>query len=473
MLLLPGNNILRAATSTYMANYVSKVLKCGNNTYPTTMHVLSAAIAHLGKLTQAQKVYRAPGRALPGDFWTPTKSGVPGIIEAGCMSCSVHKEQAMHYARRGTARLLFEVELGLISRGADIGAWGLSQYDSEAEVLMPPVTALQIMRAYVDVDVVVVVLQPTIRGDVKFVKTGRDDEEIAAHARSLRRKQQLQSFIGKVRNQKRVEHRDKRERAAQAMMDLSLKTAMFEHSKTRGELALCKKAELDAAKRALELEKATGDTSPENARKLKELHSQIQNLEEEADHAQKEADKMAKEVEAIRKKEAMLQEQLKKSRDDMKDALAKQKELEKAALAKSMSSADEEAVRIQEVCHTLERDILAASNATALSTDQRISGIMRVVELLEQNPQVLQVLSLGCGALAVLTDAHNDRIVAQEVAEAAFTSPVVETTIAAGAVLPLMMRGGVQQTIRNLASADNEELVQRIRELGGSSYLSV
>ena len=81
-------------------------------------------------------VYRAPGGALPANFWQRSGNGTIGILEAGCLSTSTEKEEAMHYARRGDAKLIFEVAQGFVGRGASI-SW-LSQHPAEAEILFPP-----------------------------------------------------------------------------------------------------------------------------------------------------------------------------------------------------------------------------------------------------------------------------------------------------------------------------------------------
>ena len=155
------NCILRAGVSVFFQKRL-KELCCGSNRYSTTLHVLSAAIVKLGKLTKVSTVYRAPGRAQPPSFWRAAMSGLAGVVEAGCLSCSSRKQVAMDYASLTKAKLLFEVQLGFVARGADLGAHGLSQYPSEAEILMPPVTALQVLSHRVEQDVVVVVLRPTI-----------------------------------------------------------------------------------------------------------------------------------------------------------------------------------------------------------------------------------------------------------------------------------------------------------------------
>ena len=120
------NPILRAATAAFFKS-VLVTLGCVSNRYEATLHVLSAAITKLGKLTRVTSVYRAPGRALPPSFWQHAREGLAGIIETGCLSTSSDKEVALQYARRSKAKLLFEIRLGFVARGADIGRFGLSQ----------------------------------------------------------------------------------------------------------------------------------------------------------------------------------------------------------------------------------------------------------------------------------------------------------------------------------------------------------
>ena len=166
------NTILRAANAAFFMSYL-KQLGIDGNRYTTTNHVLCAAICKLSKLTTVETVYRAPGRAMPDSFWQHAKMGLAGIIETGCLSTSSDKEVAMQYARRSSAKLLFEVRLGFVARGADIGRWSLSQYPMEAEILMPPCTALQLVETTVDKDTLIVCFQPTITRPE--VHSGTDD----------------------------------------------------------------------------------------------------------------------------------------------------------------------------------------------------------------------------------------------------------------------------------------------------------
>ena len=126
----PGHVILRAATAAFF-RHMLEALHCTDNRYETTIHVLTAAIIKLGKLTSTSVVYRAPGRAMAPEFWRNALDGLAGVIETGCLSTSAKKEVALQYARRSDAKLLFELRLGFVARGADIGLWGLSQYANE------------------------------------------------------------------------------------------------------------------------------------------------------------------------------------------------------------------------------------------------------------------------------------------------------------------------------------------------------
>ena len=119
------------------------------NFYATTLHVLTAAILKLGKITPADLVYRAPGGALPNSFWhKQMPECVQGGIELAFMSTTTAKEEAMAYARRAPGMILFEVVQGFVARGASI-SW-LSQYPNEEEILFPPLTALEVSETRVE-----------------------------------------------------------------------------------------------------------------------------------------------------------------------------------------------------------------------------------------------------------------------------------------------------------------------------------
>ena len=156
------------------------VAKCDQltlgNYYPTTLNTLSTTILKLGRITPASKVYRAPGGALPASFWRrDPESGVQGGLELAFMSTTVDKEEAMIYARRAPGMILFEIQQGFVARGASI-AW-LSQYPKEEEILMPPLTALEVAGTRIEGAVVVVELRPTMRANSCGLLTGAEDLE--------------------------------------------------------------------------------------------------------------------------------------------------------------------------------------------------------------------------------------------------------------------------------------------------------
>jgi hypothetical protein len=107
------------------------------------------------KLTKAGKVYRGTcyGK-LPEEFWVPNAEGVLGGIEFGFQSTTRDRNQAVHYAtgggyaKDGDAMTLFEMNMGMIDRGAEL-TW-FSQYPHEREVLLPPLTGIEPVQTAVD-----------------------------------------------------------------------------------------------------------------------------------------------------------------------------------------------------------------------------------------------------------------------------------------------------------------------------------
>ena len=61
----------------------------------------------------------------------PRRYDVRGGVEAGFMSCTTNKEVAMHYSAGSSMGIVFEVQQGMVNRGASID-W-LSQYPHEKE----------------------------------------------------------------------------------------------------------------------------------------------------------------------------------------------------------------------------------------------------------------------------------------------------------------------------------------------------
>ena len=111
--------------------------------------MINSAIIKLGKLTIACKVFRGiSGRVLPEQFWQPNEFGVKGGIESAFMSTTSDRAVAVQYAGGGGAGFVFEIQQGMVDRGADI-SW-LSQYPHEREILFAPLTGLEVQATWVD-----------------------------------------------------------------------------------------------------------------------------------------------------------------------------------------------------------------------------------------------------------------------------------------------------------------------------------
>ena len=128
---------------------------------PACPQVINSGIAKTSKLTHASKVYRGvAGMALPDAFWRPNAHGVRGGIEGAFMSTTTDRKVAMQYAASGGRGFIFEIQQGMVDRGADIG-W-ISQYPHEAEILFAPLTGLEVRSTVVDDAVLVVGVSPSI-----------------------------------------------------------------------------------------------------------------------------------------------------------------------------------------------------------------------------------------------------------------------------------------------------------------------
>jgi hypothetical protein len=115
--------------------------------FVTTIHALNSAVLKLSKLQPACKVYRGvKGGILPQQFWQRNDHGVRGGIELAFMSTTTDREVALLYAqpnRAGQCSMVFEIQMGMIDRGAEI-SW-VSQYPNEAEILFAPLTGLEMV----------------------------------------------------------------------------------------------------------------------------------------------------------------------------------------------------------------------------------------------------------------------------------------------------------------------------------------
>ena len=154
---------------------------CQGNTYTTTIHAINSCVVKMSQLTMATKVYRGNADIAPPDaFLTADEFGVKGGVEFGFMSSTLEAKVARHYADRpGKMGLVFEIQQGMVSRGADISPF--SQYPHEKEVLFPPLTGLEVESNRVEGEKIVLQVRPNIQMGTRTI------EEVIARRLTLLR----------------------------------------------------------------------------------------------------------------------------------------------------------------------------------------------------------------------------------------------------------------------------------------------
>lgn len=114
--------------------------------FVTTLHALNSAVLKISRLQPAMQVYRGISRMkLPKSFLEKNEHNVAGGVEYGFMSTTSNKNVALMFAKDGdkmTASTLVVAEMGMIDRGASLD-W-LSQYPHEQEILLPPLTCMEV-----------------------------------------------------------------------------------------------------------------------------------------------------------------------------------------------------------------------------------------------------------------------------------------------------------------------------------------
>jgi WD40 repeat protein len=116
--------------------------------FVTTLHAVNSGVIKLSRLQPKCKVYRGiNGMKLPRSFVQPDAFGVRSGVEYGFMSTSMDRSVAEKYSNERDSStdkpsLIMEMEMGMVNRGAFLG-W-LSQYPDESEILLPPLTGLEV-----------------------------------------------------------------------------------------------------------------------------------------------------------------------------------------------------------------------------------------------------------------------------------------------------------------------------------------
>ena len=118
--------------------------------YKTTIHMISSGIVKLAEILArsavgSRKIYRGmSGMMLPDCFFKGDKLGWKGGVEIAFMSCTRDRDVALQYLGKGKMPVIFEIEVSQVDRGASL-QW-LSQYPGEAEVLLPPLSNLEVTQ---------------------------------------------------------------------------------------------------------------------------------------------------------------------------------------------------------------------------------------------------------------------------------------------------------------------------------------
>lgn len=89
-------------------------------------------------------------------FFDKNIFNVAGGIDLAFMSTSTEKDVALDYIRgcRGRHGVVFEIDMGMIDKGADLSA--ISQYSGEREILFGPLTGLEVLNMRMEAGVLVI-----------------------------------------------------------------------------------------------------------------------------------------------------------------------------------------------------------------------------------------------------------------------------------------------------------------------------
>lgn len=213
-----------------------------------------------------------------------------GGLELAFMSTTVDKEEAMKYARRAPGMILFEIQQGFVARGASI-AW-LSQYPKEEEILMPPLTALEVAGTKIEGAVVVVELRPSVKPNDSGLKTGEED------IKELDAQRELKAQEAHEATQKRDREQQEREEAKKSL----LKQMHWQQSMTEMRLAAARRKEATMTTKLARTKQAMAKKRWKNAADVEEKKLAEEQLRlctadtQKALHAMKAADKRVQEA---------------------------------------------------------------------------------------------------------------------------------------------------------------------------------
>jgi uncharacterized protein len=118
-----------------------------DNRYTNAIYACNSMLQKLSRVSRipaARFVYRGIcGVNLPESFVNTVEGGGRGGVDFGFLSTTTEKDVAVSYLGGKIMPLLFEIRVGDMDRGADLSF--LSQYPLEEEVLMPPLSYIEVV----------------------------------------------------------------------------------------------------------------------------------------------------------------------------------------------------------------------------------------------------------------------------------------------------------------------------------------
>ena len=115
--------------------------------FTTTIHAINSGVVKLSRLQPATKICRGiSGLKMPASFMEPNDFNIEAGVECGFMSATLDRRVAEKYSKgkSNEPSIIFEMRMGMVNRGAYLGF--VSEYPHECEILIPPLTGLEVLR---------------------------------------------------------------------------------------------------------------------------------------------------------------------------------------------------------------------------------------------------------------------------------------------------------------------------------------
>ena len=96
-------------------------MRCDAARYATTLHLINSTIVKMSQLTRVQTVYCGLAHAtLPDRLVHKDEANVAGGVDFAFRSTSTERGVAVSYTKGASVKVVFEIQQGLIDRGADL-----------------------------------------------------------------------------------------------------------------------------------------------------------------------------------------------------------------------------------------------------------------------------------------------------------------------------------------------------------------